>query len=122
MLISIVEGSVPPHLVGGEYAAAKGYGRDTDEVRSHGGWPAVEREEESFRVVEVRDDPDDTDPESKRIAWEVCRFHTTDEDQDTPEEVRAHLASLLQRHLYAESIDYCFTMVWDRGWDEHGVA
>src|SRR5262245_11569296 len=110
MVIELIEGRVPSQLVGsGGYAAAVGYGRDAEEARSHGGWPAVPGKEESFRIVAVHDDPDESDPGNRRIGLDVCLFHTTDDDQDTPDTVRAHLASLLDNRLYAQAIDYCFT-------------
>ena len=92
-----------------------GYGRDVEEARANAGFSDPSNDNEQFTEITITNKDESF---SKEVATSVCRFHIH-EDEDLPEEVRDELARLFNSGLYAEAVDYCFNMVWDRGYEEY---
>jgi len=91
-----------------------GYGRDVEEARANAGFSDPSNDNEQFTEITITNKDEIF---SKEVATRVCWFHIH-EDEDLPEEVRDELARLFNSGLYAEVVDYCFNMVWDKGYEQ----
>lgn len=92
-----------------------GYGRDKEEARSHAGFDDPPNKSEQFTEVIVKNGDCNY---SHDIADRICKFHI-DEDEDIPENIKKNLQVFLSSKQYASAVNYCFNMIWDRGFEEN---
>jgi hypothetical protein len=115
--ITVLRAQLAPEAPTPKYGGRVGLGRDWEEVRAHAGWNDRPEEGELFDEVTIFDLPTSSDAESAAAAQEICRFHV-EEDNELPDNVRSALRSLLEQQKFASAVEYCFDMVWDRGFEE----
>jgi hypothetical protein len=115
--ITVLRAQLAPEAPTPEFGGRVGLGRDWEEVRAHAGWNARPEEGELFDEVTIFDLPSSSDTDSADAAREICRFHV-EEDHALPDRVKAALRSLLDQQKYASAVEYCFDMIWDRGFED----
>ena len=112
--LTILEARLPGDLTNQNNVDLVGYGRDWDEARSHAGFDDPPSDLEQFSEVSVING-DCT--RSKEIAELICRFHI-EEDEEIPIEVKNKLANLLASSQFVLALQFCFEMIWDRGFEQ----
>lgn len=95
---------------------AAGYGRSGDEAQANAGLSDDELGSAATSTIEIADMPPANDLQSATAAESVCRFHV-EEDDELPAAVRNELRELLNQRRFASAVQYCFEMVWDRGFE-----
>lgn len=125
---TVVRARLSPETPTPKTGGRLGYGRDVDEARAHAGFPDRPLEGELFDEVLVSDvggnaaAGDEAVALSHDIAHEVCGFHLSDADEDTPEAVKAAIRAHLQAGHYASAVATLFEQVWDGGWEDDAAA
>lgn len=119
VVLELVEASIPESSMPENYCSPTGYGRDRDEARAHGGWGDPALPEERYELVYIQDKPPAYDTFSEKVARQVCEYHLT--DTDTPQGVRLFLRELFYYYQYATAVRFCFSIIWDQGWDPEQV-